>query len=425
MNVLLIGSGGREHALAWKLAQSAQVKQIFVAPGNGGTHTLAKCENVEISATDGANLREFVENRGVDLTIVGPEAPLAAGVVDVFEAAGLPVFGPTQAAAQLESSKAFSKRFMLRHGIPTGEAGIFDDFDDAVRYLRGIDGAPVIKADGLAAGKGVIVTDSKEEAAATLRSMLLDRRFGAASDTVLVEERLFGREASVLAFCDGTTARLMPAAQDHKRLLDGDVGPNTGGMGAYAPSPALTPEVLAEVEERVLRPALAGMAAEGMPYRGVLYAGLMLTDDGVKVLEFNCRFGDPEAQVILPLLESDLVDVVMACIEGRLAQAEIRWSSEAAATVVMASDGYPVEYTTGVEITGIEDAEAAGCVVFHAGTKWLDGRLLTAGGRVLAVTGLGRSVSEAAAQAYRGVERIYFNEARYRRDIGKSANSNG
>jgi phosphoribosylamine--glycine ligase len=218
---------------------------------------------------------------------------------------------------------------------------------------------------------------------------------------------------------------LMPAAQDHKRLLDGDVGPNTGGMGAYAPSPALTPEVLAEVEERVLRPALAGMAAEGMPYRGVLYAGLMLTDDGVKVLEFNCRFGDPEAQVILPLLESDLVDVVMACIEGRLAQAEIRWSSEAAATVVMASDGYPVEYTTGVEITGIEDAEAAGCVVFHAGTKWLDGRLLTAGGRVLAVTGLGRSVSEAAAQAYRGVERIYFNEARYRRDIGKSANSNG
>jgi phosphoribosylamine--glycine ligase len=420
MRVLVVGNGGREHALAWKLSQSAKVAQVYVAPGNGGTEHLAKCENVTISAMDADALRAFAESHQIDLTIVGPEAPLAAGVVDRFQAAGLPVFGPTQAAAQLESSKAFSKRFMQRHGIPTGEAGIFTDFDEAVRYLRGIDAAPVIKADGLAAGKGVIVTDSKEEAAATLRSMLLERRFGAASDTVLVEERLFGREASVLAFCDGTTARLMPAAQDHKRLMDGDYGPNTGGMGAYAPSPALPPGLLREVEEQVLRPTLAGMVADGMPYRGILYAGLMLTDHGIKVLEFNCRFGDPEAQVILPLLESELTDIVFACIEGRLADAEIRWKPEAAATVVMASDGYPVEYTTGVEITGIEEAEAAGCLVFHAGTQWKDGRLLTAGGRVLAVTALGRTVRDAAAHAYRGVARVRFNEARYRRDIGRT-----
>jgi phosphoribosylamine--glycine ligase len=297
-----------------------------------------------------------------------------------------------------------------------------------VRYLRGLDDAPVVKADGLAAGKGVIVNNTKQDAAATLRSMLLDRRFGEASDTVLMEERLVGREASVLAFCDGKIARLMPSAQDHKRLMDGDQGPNTGGMGAYAPSPALSPELLAEVEARVFRPALAGMAAEGTPYRGVLYAGLMLTEDGsgdgaddkIKVLEFNCRFGDPETQVILPLLESDLVEIVLACVEGRLAEAEIRWKPSAAATVVMVTDGYPGDHTTGVEINGIEQAEADGCLVFQAGTQRTENRLLTAGGRVLAVTALGRNVTDAAAKAYRGVRRIHYNEARYRRDIGKS-----
>ena len=420
MQVLLIGNGGREHALAWKLSQSPQVDRIWVAPGNGGTATVPKTTNVEVASDGLDGLAALARREGIGLTVVGPEAPLVDGVVDRFQAAGLRIFGPTQAAAQLEGSKAFSKDFMLAHGIPTGQAAIFDDFDEAMRYLRGLDDAPVVKASGLAAGKGVILPATKTEAAAVVRSILLDGRFGQAGRTVLLEERLTGPELSVLAFCDGKTARVMPAAQDHKRLLDDDYGPNTGGMGAFAPSPLATPELLAEVETTILQPALAGMAAAGTPYVGVLYVGLMLTPDGPKVLEFNCRFGDPEAQIILSLLQSDLVDILLACVDGRLDAVTPVWRDEAAATVVMASRGYPDEYEIGVPITNIADAEARGCLVFHAGTQlWEDGRLLTSGGRVLAVTGMGASLADAATHAYGGVAAIHFNGAQYRRDIGR------
>jgi phosphoribosylamine--glycine ligase len=420
MQVLVIGNGGREHALAWKLSQSPQVTRIWVAPGNGGTASVPKTTNAAVAVDDLDGLTALAQREGIELTVVGPEAPLVAGVVDRFQAAGLRVFGRTQAAAQLEGSKAFSKQFMVEHGIPTGQAEIFVDFDEAMRYLRGLDDAPVVKASGLAAGKGVILPAAKTEAAVVIRSILLDGRFGKAGNTVLLEERLTGPELSVLAFCDGKTAHIMPAAQDHKRLLDDDYGPNTGGMGAFSPSPLATPALLAEVDATILQPTLAGMAAAGTPYVGVLYVGLMLTPQGPKVLEYNCRFGDPETQVILPLLQSDLVDIFQACVDGRLATVTPVWRDDAAVTVVMASRGYPDEYETGVPITKIEDAAARGCLVFHAGTQlWEDGRVLSAGGRVLTVTGLGRTLPAAAAHAYGGVEAIHFNGAHYRLDIGR------
>ncbi|NJN83672.1 MAG: phosphoribosylamine--glycine ligase [Caldilineaceae bacterium] len=424
MKILLIGNGGREHALAWKLVQSERVAQLYVAPGNSGTMGLPKTTNIPLSAASSdeaslAALRDFALEQAIDLTIVGPEAPLVAGVTDLFTAAGLKVFGPSKAAAQLEGSKAFSKQFMQQHHIPTGQAEVFSDFDEAVRYLRGLDDAPVIKASGLAAGKGVILPSTKETAAAVLQIMLLERRFGEASDTVLIEEQLQGPELSVLAFCDGEHISIMPPAQDHKRAYNRDRGPNTGGMGAFSPSPLATPELLAEVEETILQPTLAGMAAAGTPYVGILYAGLMLTESGIKVLEFNCRFGDPEAQVIVPLLDGDLAEICLACVEGRLDQIEVGWREQAAVTVVMASAGYPDQYETGVEITHIDAAEQEGCLVFHAGAKWVDGRLLTDGGRVLAVTGLGGSIQAAADSAYAGVRKIHFNEAHYRRDIAR------
>jgi phosphoribosylamine--glycine ligase len=411
VRILLIGNGGREHALAWRLSQSRQVTQIWVAPGNGGTQRMDKCENVPLGAGDLEALRDFAVQQQVDLTVVGPEAPLVEGVVDLFQAARVSVFGPVQAAAQIEGSKAFSKQFMQQAGIPTAQAGIFDDFDEATRYLRGLDEAPVIKASGLAAGKGVILPESKAEAAAVLQTMLLERRFGSAGETVLIEERLSGPELSVLAFCDGKTARVMPPAQDQ--------GPNTGGMGAFAPSPLATAALLAEVQATILQPTLDGLAAQGTPYVGVLYAGLMLTPQGPRVLEYNCRFGDPETQVLLPLLDSDLVEVMLACVEGRLAEVDLRWRPEAAVTVVMAARGYPGEYESGVPITRIAEAEATGCRVFHAGTKWKEDRLLTAGGRVLAVTALGPTLEAAAQQAYTGVECIHFNGAHFRRDIAQ------
>lgn len=420
MNLLLIGSGGREHTLAWKLGQSARVARIFVAPGNGGTATGAKCRNVPIGDGDLDGLLAFARQEAIDLTVVGPEVPLVAGIVDRFQAAGLRIFGPVQAAAQLEGSKAFSKAFMQRHNIPTGWARVFDSFDAASDFVRGLDRLPVLKASGLAAGKGVVLPESWDEAVDVLREMLVDRRFGEASATVLVEERLTGPEVSVLAFCDGAELAVMPPAQDHKRLLTGDRGPNTGGMGAFAPSPLATPELLAEVERTVLRPALAGMAADGTPFVGVLYAGLMLTPQGVRVLEFNCRFGDPETQVILPLLESDLVDVMLACVEGRLAGAAPRWQDGAATTVVMASGGYPGDYPKGKEIRGVAQAEAEGCTLFHAGTALNDGRLVTSGGRVLAVTGLGANLEASTGRAYRGIEQISFEGAAWRTDIGRA-----
>jgi phosphoribosylamine--glycine ligase len=378
---------------------------------------MAGVENVAIAATDAPALIDFARANHVGLTIVGPEAPLAEGLVDAFQRAGLRVFGPTQAAAQLESSKAFAKAFMVRHNLPTASAATFEDFASARDYLRTLPGLPVIKASGLAADKGVVVPNSIEEAEAALHAMLVDEVFGASGATVLIEERLVGPELSVLAFCDGKVARLMPGAQDHKRLLDGDQGPNTGGMGAFAPSPLATKELLDNLAQEVFAPALAGMADEGNPFVGVLYAGLMLTSEGPKLLEFNCRFGDPETQVILPLLESDLLEVVEACVDGQLAEVEIVWKGGAALTVVMASGGYPADYTTGETIRGIAEAEAEGSLVFHAGTRVEGASLVTAGGRVLAVTAVAPSIAEAATHAYAGVEKIAWHGAHYRTDI--------
>lgn len=420
MNLLILGNGGREHALAWKLRQSPRLQKLYVAPGNGGTARMMGVENVAIAATDSAALIDFARANQIDLTIVGPEAPLAEGIVDAFQNAGLRVFGPTQRAAQLESSKAFAKEFMVRHNLPTAAAATFCDFDAAVEFLRSLSALPVIKASGLAAGKGVVVPSTPEEAEAALHAMLVDELFGASGATVLIEERLIGPELSVLAFCDGKSARLMPGAQDHKRLLDGDQGPNTGGMGAFAPSPLATPELIRNLEEQVFAPALAGMAAEGNPFVGILYAGLMLTSDGPKLLEFNCRFGDPETQVILPLLESDLLDILEACVDGRLEEVETRWKKGAALTVVMASGGYPAEYGTGEPISGIAEAEAGGAIVFHAGTKVVGDAILTAGGRVLAVTAVAANLADAAARAYAGVEQIGWRGAHHRTDIASA-----
>lgn len=420
MRLLLIGNGGREHALAWKLAQSPLVTQVLVAPGNGGTALPPKCENRDVAADDLDGLVALAQAEAVDLVMVGPEVPLVAGVVDRLQAVGIQAFGPNAAAARIEGSKAFSKQFMLRHGIPTGQAEIFEDFDEAMRFLRVADDVPVVKADGLAAGKGVILPADKTDAANVIRSVLMEGKFGAAGNTVLLEERMEGPELSVLAFCDGTRGVMMPAAQDHKRAWDDDRGPNTGGMGAYAPAPLATPELMAQIDAEILRPTLAGMAAEGMPYVGVLYMGLMVTQEGPKVIEYNCRFGDPETQVILPLLESDLVEILVACVEGRLEAVTPKWREGAAVTVVIASKGYPVEYETGMPITHIEDAEQLGCLVFHAGTTMQVGeRLVSAGGRVLNVTAVGKHLADARSQAYKGVHAIQFKHAEFRRDIAR------
>ncbi|MDE0206338.1 MAG: phosphoribosylamine--glycine ligase, partial [Candidatus Tectomicrobia bacterium] len=412
MNILLIGSGAREHALAWKLAQSSQVDRIFAAPGNGGTAGIPSCTNIPVPVDDLQALLRFAHDNHVDLTVVGPEQPLVAGIVDQFAADGLKIFGPGKAAAQLEGSKAFSKAFMNRHGIPTGWARVFTEFESAADFVHDLDDLPVLKASGLAAGKGVLLPASRAEAVEQLRMMMVGRRFGDAGTTVLVEERLHGPELSVLAFCDGENLRLVPAAQDHKRLLDGDLGPNTGGMGAFAPSPLATKEILDTVEHQVLRPTLAGMAAEGAPYQGVLYAGLMLTERGPMVLEFNCRFGDPEAQVILPLLQSDLAELMLACTDGTLAGCNPDWSAQSAVTVVMASGGYPDDYETGKPIYGLpESSDFDACqLVFHAGTKVgepnrrVDAEyqpaLLSDGGRVLSVTATGPDFKAAVDRAY-------------------------
>jgi phosphoribosylamine--glycine ligase len=434
MKILVIGRGGREHALAWKLAQSLRVARVFVAPGNGGAaaqdqamgngdHRLAPISNVALSEGDVAGLIAFARQERIGLTVVGPEAPLAAGLVDAFQAAGLRCFGPTLAAARLEASKAFAKAFMARHHIPTGQYAVFSDYKAASAYVQRLSHEVVIKASGLAAGKGVIVPPSPDEAEAALRQIMVERTFGAAGDEVVIEERLYGPEASVLAFCDGRTVALMPAAQDHKPIFDGDRGPNTGGMGAYAPTPLVTPALLDEVVHTILQPVVDGLQAEGTPYVGVLYAGLMLTESGPRVLEYNCRFGDPETQVILPLLESDLVDAMAACLDGRLDQTNVRWRSGAAATVVAASEGYPGSYPKGRKISGVEQADALpNVVVFQAGTRRTqDGSLVTDGGRVLAVAAIGDDLPQAIDDAYAGMDRIQFQGMHVRRDIGTKA----
>jgi phosphoribosylamine---glycine ligase len=429
LRILVIGGGGREHALAWALARSPSVAQVFVAPGNAGTAWpaatgRAPAESVAIADSDLPQLLAFAQERQIDLTVVGPEAPLAAGVVDVFSQRGLPIFGPSRAAAQLESSKAFAKSFMRECGIPTADFAIFDEYEAARDYVEQLRRPLVIKADGLAAGKGVVVCDGLEDADGALRRMLVEREFGDAGATVLVERRLSGREVSVLAFSDGHSIALMPTARDHKRAYDGDRGPNTGGMGAYAPASDLNATQLDAIRRTIVEPAIAGMAARGTPYVGVLYAGLMLTEDGPQALEFNCRFGDPETQVILPLLETPLDEVLLACIAGRLNQVELRWRSGACAAVVLAAPGYPGAYPKELPIYGL-DAVAAEyspdeLVVFHAGTAGPPDRPVTSGGRVLAVSGLGDSLAEALAHTYAGVERIHFEGMHYRRDIGGS-----
>ena len=430
MRTLVIGGGGREHTLAWKLAQSPDVERVYVSPGNGGTAaTPADAGGASIANLPaGRSFAELIaaaQAEGIGLTVVGPEAELAAGIVDAFTTAGIPCFGPSSGAAELEASKVFAKAFMARHGIPTARFAVFSSHERAVAHLHSVDYPVVIKASGLAAGKGVIVPSDLAESVAALDHIMLDRAFGSAGDEVVIEERLTGPELSVLAFCDGETVAMMPAAQDHKRAFDGDRGPNTGGMGAYAPAPLATPDLLDEVRRGVLQAAVDGLAAEGRPYAGVLYAGLMLTPSGLRVLEFNCRFGDPETQVILPLLDSDLPTILLACLEGRLGRLApaIRWHTGAAATVVAASGGYPGAYRRGLPIDGVAEASALpGVSVFHAGTRRsTEGRLLTDGGRVLAVTGTGTDLRRALDRAYAGIGCVHFPDMHYRRDIGAAA----
>ncbi|MEM9518458.1 MAG: phosphoribosylamine--glycine ligase [Actinomycetota bacterium] len=418
--VLVVGGGGREHALVWGLLRSPQVDEVLAAPGNPGMAAEEGCHVVpETVANDLDGIVALAQLEAVSLVVVGPEDPLVAGVVDRLAEVGIAAFGPSEAAAQLEGSKAHCKEFLLAHDIPTGAAATFTDADEAIAYLDGLDAVPVVKADGLAAGKGVIVAESREEAAAAVRDILVDRRFGDAGNEVLLEERLTGPEVSVLAFCDGTDYVLMPAAQDHKRLLVGDVGPNTGGMGAFHPSPIADTALLAEVASTVIEPTLAGMAAEGRPYKGVLYAGMMLTEAGPKVIEFNCRFGDPECQVVIPLMESDLYATLQACVEGRLAATDVQWADQAAVTVVLASGGYPVSSAPPAPIEGL-DTVPDDCVVFHAGTKLIDGVVQVSGGRVLAVTSVKPTLAEAAEAAHAGVAAIDFDGAQHRTDIARA-----
>ncbi len=420
MNILVVGGGGREHALAWKLRQSPRCKNLLCAPGNAGTAALGT--NVPVGAEDVDALLALARERKVDLTVVGPEAPLCDGVVDRFEAAGLRVFGPSQAAARLEGDKAHAKTLMRQQAVPTAEGRIFDDYKAAYDYVATRDEPIVVKAAGLAAGKGVIVCDDPAEALLALERIMKDREFGDAGNTVVVEDRLEGQEASILAFVDGRSIYVMESSQDHKAIYDGDTGPNTGGMGAYSPAPIVTDALLSQIEREVLVPIVDAMNRERTPYRGVLYAGLMLTASGPKVLEFNCRFGDPEAQPILMRMDCDLVEVLEAVIDGRLDTVSLKWDPRPTVCVVMASGGYPGSYEKGKVITGLDDAGAlADVVVFHAGTKLQDGKVVTSGGRVLGVTALGETIADAKNRAYQAVDRIQFDGAYCRRDIADKA----
>ena len=423
MKVLVIGGGGREHALAWKLAQSQKLQAVYVAPGNGGTALDARLENIPL--TDVTALRKWAQQEKVALTVVGPEAPLAAGVVDEFRAHGLRIFGPTRAAAQLESSKAFSKAFMKRHGIPTADYETFSDRVAAHAYVER-KGAPiVVKADGLAAGKGVVVAMTAQEAHDAIDFMLVDSALGGSHNQggarVVIEEFLTGEEASFIVMCDGKNVTALATSQDHKRLLDGDQGPNTGGMGAYSPAPVVTPEIHARAMREVILPTIKGMESDGIPYTGFLYAGLMIAPDGtVKTLEFNCRMGDPETQPILMRLKTELLDVMMAATAGTLDQVELQWDRRTALGVVMAANGYPTNPRKGDAISGLPK-ESEDAMVFHAGTVRRDGVIATAGGRVLCVTALADSVKAAQQRAYEVVDQIRFDGAQYRRDIGYRA----
>ncbi|MDO6582704.1 phosphoribosylamine--glycine ligase [Photobacterium sp. 2_MG-2023] len=422
MKVLVIGNGGREHALGWKAAQSAQVEKVFVAPGNAGTALEPKLENVAIGVEDTAALVAFAKEQQIGLTIVGPEAPLVIGVVDAFRAAGLPIFGPTQAAAQLEGSKAFTKDFLARHQIPTAEYQNFTEIEPALAYLKE-KGAPiVVKADGLAAGKGVIVAMTQEEAEAAVRDMLAGNAFGEAGHRVVIEEFLDGEEASFIVMVDGEHILPMATSQDHKRVGNGDTGPNTGGMGAYSPAPVVTQEIHQRVMDEVIVPTVRGMAAEGNPYTGFLYAGLMIMADGTpKVIEYNCRFGDPETQPIMLRLQSDLVELCLAAVDGKLNTVDSQWDPRAAIGVVLAAGGYPGDYSKGDVISGLPLQDGNAQKVFHAGTTSKDGAVVTNGGRVLCATAMGDTVSDAQQRAYALAKQISWNGVFFRDDIGYRA----
>lgn len=422
MNILVLGGGGREHAMAWKAAQSPLAETIYCAPGNPGMAQLDKAECVAVDAEDFAAVRQLVQDKHVAMVLVGPEAPLAAGIVDALADTGAMVFGPCKAAARLEASKAFAKEFMARHNIPTAPYAAFTDATAAKAYVERVGAPLVVKADGLAAGKGVTVAMDNETALQAIDDAMVTGVFGDAGSQIIIEGYLDGEEASILAFSDGKTVVPMASSQDHKAALDGDKGPNTGGMGAYSPAPVVTDALMARIQKEVLDPCVAGMAADGSPYIGVLYAGLMITKNGPEVVEFNCRFGDPETQVVLPRLTSDLVEIVRACCTGTLDAIALDYTSDACATIVMASEGYPASYPKGRAITGIEAAEAdESTQVFHAGTGVKDGSLVTTGGRVLAVTAQAATLEETLKKAYAGVDKIHFDGAQFRTDIGQKA----
>jgi phosphoribosylamine---glycine ligase len=417
MNVLIIGSGGREHAMAWKVAQSPRLTKLYIAPGNAGT---ADCgENVLLDVSDHAVVVRFCKEKQIDLVLIGPEVPLADGLADSLSATGIRCFGPSQAAAQIEASKVFAKDFMARHHIPTARYATFDKVSDAIAYLERIDCPVVIKASGLAAGKGVVLPETLEEAKTTVESILVDKTFGEAGSEVVIEERLSGQEVSLMAFTDGETIVSMLPAQDHKRLLDGDNGLNTGGMGAYAPAPIFTADLLNEAMESILKPAVNGLRLEGTPFVGVLYAGLMLTQNGIYALEFNCRFGDPETQAVLPLLETDLLDIADACVDGTLKDVSIHWQDGAAVCVVLASKGYPEKAESGQFVTFMQLPKNAIC--FHAGTKMNGDQVVTAGGRVFGVTAWAGNLAQSVKSAYGAIDKVQFDGMQYRKDIAQRA----
>ncbi|WP_239617895.1 phosphoribosylamine--glycine ligase [Cohnella mopanensis] len=419
MKVLVIGRGGREHAIIWALKKSAKINQIYCAPGNAGTAQLA--ENVEIEELEFARLVAFAKDKGIDLVVVGPDDPLAAGIVDEFEAASIPVYGPRKNAAEIEGSKIFMKDLLRKYNIPTAKYETFTDYATASAYLKQQSLPIVIKADGLAAGKGVSVCFTREEADKALEETMVDKSFGAAGDKVVIEEFLEGQEMSILAFVDGETVRAMSPAQDHKQVFDNDKGPNTGGMGTYSPLPHIAQSIIDDSIENIIKPTARAMVSEGRPFRGVLFAGLMITKDGPKTIEFNARFGDPETQVVLPRLETDLLDIFLASIDGTLKDIDIKWSNEAAVCVVLASGGYPGSYPKGFPIEGLDKVSTPGALVFHAGTALKDGRVVTNGGRVLGIVGRGAGIAEARANAYEAAAGITFEGKQNRTDIAAKA----
>ncbi len=418
MKVLVIGSGGREHALTWKLFQSPKVERIYCAPGNGGIGKIAEC--VPIDVTDFKGLTHFAKRKKIDLTVVGPEFPLTEGIVDRFQQKGLKIFGPNKKAAEIEGSKAFAKELMAKYRIPTGQYCTFTDPDKAVQYIHKYNTPLVLKADGLAAGKGVLVCHSRAEAYEGVDRIMREKAFGDAGSCLIVEEFLTGEEASILAITDSDDMVLLPAAQDHKAIFEGDKGPNTGGMGAYAPAPVIDQKLLEIISQKILLPTIRGMKEEGRPYRGVLYAGLMITTTGPKILEYNCRFGDPEIQAILPLLKSDLIDLLLASVEGNISKVFPKIKSESAVCVVMASGGYPNQYKKEKVIHGLNQVDNS-VIIFHAGTKVKGNNFLTSGGRVMGVTALGKTIRSAIERVYQNIGKITFDGAYYRKDIGYRA----